>query len=314
MGNVDASRWSTLRSAMGMRWCLLVFLSSECRATLQTHATQKALHHKHHHKHHKHHNHTAHMVQIKNELTAASLDDVSAKVEAEVEAGVSAPLGPSLNTTLRLLNQSQHDVLALEASIKEIHERLGGAENVIVDASHNISNVREQIYTLKQASHKNKNYLWELRRYDAKLNGTLDFENLEVGQVGPSLQDTADAAGKMAKAATDAVSPEELEKLRTLNDKLWKATDPTNPLSVDKTEARARKGEKSMEKFEHEMKHHIHSLAVKQLRRGGNKLRKAIRHLDRVAGNEAVDEAARNAGEFSGGLEGLRDPGVVMEA
>lgn len=211
----------------------------------------------------------------------------------------------AINTTAitNELGGFQIEVVKLENAITNMRSHMLMAEQLVMSFSKNVTTARDKLFSTRKMARANMYRLKDTMRNAANLNASLDLAGFKGNAVQPALNqvlaDSGNASSLVEKTTTDG----NIAKLQTITDKLWKVTDPNDPDSIDKTEQRVMWMQGNLTVFQKFLSNRTRAMLVKRLRRGGNKIRRALRKLGNVQtgheeggdGDEALLRLAKSA-------------------
>lgn len=190
----------------------------------------------------------------------------------------------SVDEVMTMLDRERGAVNTLENSIRDMHARLGVAEEAVVNSTNNISLVRQQFFTVQRQALNNSNKFWNFTKRVALLNSSLELTGMELNATQPQVEDVLNASGTLEEVAASSGARENLNRLEVLNRQIWDATDQANPNNIDATEIRMTTLERDTDTFEGALRDQIRTTMVKRLRHNANKMRKALSNLGEAAG------------------------------
>lgn len=212
-----------------------------------------------------------------------------------------------MKEAIQLWRSTSDSVKVLELSIAGLHEGLQTTENAIVAVAQNTTAARRDLFALERTSRTNQNRLVDLSTVNARLSSSLETSNSTLGEIGEEVGELANATGDMKALAKQMANKTALATLEKLNDKIWAATDPSDPNSVDAVEKRIKTAEEDANDFQGKLDRKVRVVLVKRLRRGGNGLREAVSDLGVRATEQDSGTSEDAAEEPLGASLGLYD-------
>lgn len=185
----------------------------------------------------------------------------------------------ALANVLQQLRNDQKMVLKLEGGLTKLHGRLNMAEEHLVLFSHSINYANQQMFNVASRARNNSHHLRKLQRHAAQLNMSLELSDYNINITKPVAKDASKNAKSTADSMKSVVPEDNIAKLQTLTEKLWKVTDPNDPDSIDVQEKRTQVMAGQLYATQKTLYKRVRDLMVKRLRRGSNEMRRALKRL-----------------------------------